>query len=145
MHWMFMSCPPGLLSLWIWDWQVVSKRQQTDYQSMLSNIPEQRRSLIKLHSKCYIKYSLYSWTAVPLNIGLTGCPETSATDYQSMLSNIPEQRRSLIKFHSKCYIKYSFYFFNSVSIPVSYYVCCLQFCSNSLLYHSLSSFHIRYF
>jgi hypothetical protein len=91
----------------------------TDYQSMLSNIPEQRRSLLKFHPRYYIKYSLYSWTAGPLNMGPTGCPETSVTDYQSMLSNIPEQRRSLLKFHSKYYITYSLYFFNSFYTPFS--------------------------
>jgi hypothetical protein len=35
-----------------------------------------------------------SWTSWPLNMGLIGCPETSAQNYQSMLRNIPEQRRS---------------------------------------------------
>jgi hypothetical protein len=46
-------------------------------------------------------YELSSWTACPLNMGRTGCPETSVTDYQSMLSNIPEKQRSIIKFDSK--------------------------------------------
>jgi hypothetical protein len=35
-----------------------------------------------------------SWNAGPLNIGLTGLPETTVTNYKFKLRNIPERRRS---------------------------------------------------
>jgi len=35
------------------------------------------------------------WTARPLQVGLTDCPETSVTDYEPTLHNIPEGRRPL--------------------------------------------------
>jgi hypothetical protein len=36
----------------------------------------------------------FSWTALPLNMGTRGCPETSVADYQPPLRDIPEERRS---------------------------------------------------
>ena len=39
-------------------------------------------------------------TAWLLNMGPTGCPETSVTNYQSTLSNIPEERRSHLHSHA---------------------------------------------
>ena len=35
----------------------------------------------------------FYWTACPLKIGLTGCPEMSVTNYQSVLHKIPDKHR----------------------------------------------------
>jgi len=44
--------------------------------------------------KCYaVQELVFPWTALPLNMGIIGCPETSMANYQPPLRNIPEERR----------------------------------------------------
>jgi hypothetical protein len=44
-----------------------------------------------LYTKCFHLYQQSSWTACPLKIGPTDCPETSVTNYQTTPHNIPER------------------------------------------------------